>query len=142
MSTHRNSVHACVLCFHLLSLSLSSSLCCLLKSCTLYYYFQVSTNGLISFRNECSSFSSSPFSSYSPGFFRPLIAPLWTDFDPSRSGFIYYRTTNDSLVLERICNVLFEKNDTFVDYAPSLAFIVTWDKIPLFHDESLIVSSI
>ncbi len=104
-----------------------------------FIYSQVSTNGLISFQNE---FSYSPYSNYSDPFLPPLISPLWTDFNASISGSIYYRTTNNSLVLERIRNVLTEQNSTFVDYAPSLAFIVTWDRIPLSYDPSSIVSSI
>ncbi len=119
--------------------SLDSYIYILLRNYCSYYcfiYYQVSTNGLISFRNEYSSRRSSPFSSRFIEFLNPLIAPLWTGFDTSRSGSIYYRTTNDNLVLERIRNVLTEHN------APSLAFIVTWDRIPLFYDPSSIVSLI
>ncbi len=106
----------------------------------LIVYSQVSTNGLISFRNEFNSFRATPFSSDFTEFLNPLIAPLWTDFDPFRSGSIYYRMTNNSLVLERIRNILTEESDTLVDYTPSLAFIVTWDRIPLFVNLTVIVS--
>ena len=102
---------------------------------------QVSTNGLISFRNSFSSFRSKSFSESFTDFNDPIIAPFWTNLVPEDSvGSIYYRTTNDSVILDRLVNITTGFNPNFSNYQPSLAIIVTWENISLSIERSIQVS--
>jgi hypothetical protein len=56
----------------------------------------------------------------------PLIAPLWSDFDFSTSGFIYYRQANDSETLNRVQRMITDVNPGLSAYQPTLAVVVTW----------------
>ena len=38
----------------------------------------------------------------------------------------YYRTTNDSAILDRVVNITTGFNQNFSDYQPSMAIILTW----------------
>ena len=71
----------------------------------------------------------------------PIIAPFWTDLIPEASvGSIYYRTTNDKLILDRIVNITTGFNQNFSNYQPSLAIIVTWEDVSPFSERSIQVS--
>ena len=97
---------------------------------------QVSTNGVLSFRN--------PFLDFSPDLFPLtddiLIAPFWDDSDSSLAGQVFHRFTDDELVLEEIsANITKGFGEEF---NPVLAFIVTWDGLPQFIGSPNVVSAI
>ena len=102
---------------------------------------QVSTNGLISFRNPFSSYNPISFSRNFTNFRDPIIAPFWAYLISEDSvSSIYYRTTNDSAILDRIVNIITGFNQNFSDYQPSLAIIVTWEDVLLISERPLQVS--
>ena len=110
-------------------------------SCRYYDTFsqQVSTNGLISFINEFSSYIPEPLSNFFPF---PIIAPLWMDLNPVDAGLVYYRTTMNASILERVVEMITDINSNYSDYRPSLAVIVTWDDVPLISNHFKRVSII
>ena len=63
----------------------------------------------------------------------PLIAPFWTDFNPSAGGNIYYRQTNDSDLLQAVESVVQDSdNEDLNSFSPTHLFIATWDEVPPF----------
>ena len=98
--------------------------------------FQMSTNGIISFRSEFKSFDPVSFPSSSV----PLIAPLWTDFDFREVGSIYYRVTQDQKTLAKFSNIVSEKNPNF-SYHPTLCVIMTWHSATLYSKSYTITVS-
>ena len=96
-------------------------------------HLQISTNGFISFesppsRLRISSFSVSPV---------PVIAPLWADFDFREAGFVYYRVSQDEMLLNQVARKISSRNSEFSDYRPTLCVVVTWSQALLFSTEFL-----
>lgn len=106
---------------------------CYLLLCTHAHIIQVSTNGLISFQNSFISNSPGKFSTSFPEFYIPIIAPLWTNLYNFRvESDIFYRSTNDAVILNRIADMVTNINSNFSTYQPTLAVIVTWSMITTF----------
>ena len=102
-------------------------------------FVQVSTNGLISFRNPFFSHSE-PFTQSFIQFDDPIIAPLWgffTNFEVSGSN-VFSRVTNSQETLEMVATQLRTVNQDFKDYNPTLAVIVTWDGLHGFSTPSVV----
>ena len=61
-----------------------------------------------------------------------FIAPYWCDVDTSVTGQVYYRQTNDPILLDRATNdiqsVLLSDNVVITNL-----FIVTWNAVGYFH---------
>ena len=70
-----------------------------------------------------------------------LITPLWIDLITTDAGSIYYRTTENASILDKVVEMITDVNSNYSDYQPSLAVIVTWDDVPLFSDSSKHVST-
>ena len=100
---------------------------------TRYNYIYVCTNGYISIDSILST-SISSYKSLS----LPLVAGLAMDLDTRSSGNIYYRETNDILILDSLKSYILEYNSS--TDASSLflnsAFIVTYDNVPFFGNAS------
>ena len=106
-------------------------------ACNDYWSSQVSTYGVLSFRQSFFDFSPEPF----PLSFQNdiLIAPFWDDSDNSAGGQVLYRFTDDQSILEEIATNI---SDTFeVNFNPATAVIVTWDSLPQFSGPVSTVSS-
>ena len=101
----------------------------------IYYLYQISTNGIISFQSEFNSFNPVSFPS-SPV---PLIAPFWADFDFRDTGRIYYRVTEDQKTMTKFSNILSKKNPNLI-YRPKLCVIMTWNSATFSPSERRIVS--
>ncbi len=93
---------------------------------------QVSTNGLLSFRSAFSSFEVESFTPSFSSFLDPIVAPAWIDLNPRASGSVFYRSTDDPLILNRIVGMITSIDSNFSSYQPTLAFIATWENVPLF----------
>ena len=91
----------------------------------------MSTIGLISFRNPFNSFSPGPFTQSFVQFDDPIIAPLWGDFVNLEwlGSNVFSRVTNSQETLEMVATQLRTVNQDFTDYNPTLAVIVTWDRL-------------
>ena len=90
----------------------------------------MNSNGILSVGGEKFLFyRPSRFPLVSP----PLIAPFWTDFNPSAGGNIYYRQTNDSDLLQAVESVVQDSdNEDLNSFSPTHLFIATWDEVPPF----------
>ena len=105
--------------------------------CMLYvmpHLQQVNSNGVLSFEDTFTDHDPTRFPNESP----PLIAPFWQDFNPSLSGNISYRQTNDSDQLQYF-ETLYSSLvgiDKASGFSPVLLFIVTWDQVPEFDGRS------
>ena len=100
----------------------------------------MSTNGLISFRNPFSSLSPEPFTQSFTQFDDPIIAPLWGNFYNFFGSNVFSRVTNSQETLEMVATQLRTVNQDFTDYNPTLAVIVTWDR--LYGFDSQLMSSV
>ena len=88
-------------------------------------YFQVESNGVVSFNTPLDRYSSVPL----PISGRSFIAPYWADVDLRGIGEIYYRQTTNSVLLARATN---EVNTLFPNQQSTNItnlFIVTWDTV-------------
>ncbi len=99
----------------------------------------MSSNGIISFRNPFDEFYETGFPDVT--FRHSLIAPLWIDLNPVLNGCIYYRATNESDVLNQASSLIAGSNPEFGGFQPTLAVIVTWDRVPVHANTSIIVRS-
>lgn len=83
-----------------------------------------------------------PFGDSFNQFNHSLIAPLWTDFDPS-FGAVYYRITNDSSTsqLQAIVNRIREINVDFGVFSPEYAVIISWVELQVPGVEDQTVSN-
>ena len=87
----------------------------------------MSTNGLISFGKEFTSFAPTMFPRNSPP---PIIAPLWADFNLLDTGTLYYRTDSTRNTLQML-----SRSFPLDGYNPSLAVIATWYQSELFGSD-------
>lgn len=84
---------------------------------------QLSTNCLLSFENAyptymlCGSLPCAP---------EAIIAPIWTDLDFRGSGVMFYRTSQDPVILSEIASAIADVNPVLSNYLPMQAVIVTW----------------
>ena len=93
---------------------------------------QVSPNGLLSFQEPYTSSVVQTFDSNFTDFLNPIIAVLWADYDLFTSpGLISYRNTTNASILNYAKEILVESNPRLFSYQPSLAFIATWNEVPL-----------
>ena len=87
---------------------------------------QVNLNGVLSFKEKFNIPHPLPF----PYESLALISPYWANFDTSRNGDVYYRTTKDSTLLKRAQHHLQSIFTSARDFSPSYLVIVTWDRVP------------
>ena len=105
--------------------------CSVLMTC-LQILMQVAINGLLSFQRPFSSFNALPFDSNFFAFRDPIIAPFWADYSLIvSSGSISYRRTTDTSILRNVTAILAARNPQLQSYHPTLAFIATWNEVPL-----------
>ena len=95
----------------------------------------MSTNGLLSFQSSFTSFIPQPFPLSL--FSLPIIAPFWDDSDNRNGGQVLYRFTNEQSILDEIA--LNISSAFGVEFAPSTAFIATWDRLPRFGGSANVV---
>ena len=99
-----------------------------LKFIFIFFAFcsQVNLNGVLSFKEKFNVPNPQPF----PYKSLALIPPYWGNYDTSRNGDVYYRTTKDSTLLKRVQYHLQSIFTSARDFSPSYLVIVTWDKVP------------
>ena len=88
---------------------------------------------------EVSNFTSEPFP-LANGL--QLIAPYWADVDTRRSGTVWYRETNDSVLRARAAGDIraaFSSQSTFL---PMQLFIATWESVGYFDRKTDLVSAL
>ena len=83
-------------------------------------------NGVLSFKEKFNEPHPKPF----PYKSLALISPYWGNYDTSRNGDIYYRSTKDSTLLKKAQYHLQSILTSARDFSPSYLVIVTWDKVP------------
>ena len=91
---------------------------------------QVNANGVISFRREFHEFVTSPFPLDSADI---LIAPFWADIDITDSGQIFYRFSNDLMLLSRFQSDINDGSG----FSPVSLFIATWDRVAAFNGDEV-----
>ena len=94
---------------------------------------QVSSNGILSFREEFSDCCPQDF----PLFSVPLIAPFWHDINTITGGNIYYRQTADPELIDISHKLLLTFNITPPSYVPINLLIVTWERVAPFSDDAV-----
>ena len=98
---------------------------------------QVSTNGLISFRDPFSSHRVMTFSPSFKLFQDAIVAPFWLDLDPETSGSVFARSTRDQHILNQTVELVAESNSEFGSFRPTLVVIVTWAGVALYNHETI-----
>ena len=99
----------------------------------MHTFFQVSSNGLLSFQEELSDCCPRDF----PLLSVPLIAPFWHNINILAGGNVYYRQTADPELITISCQLLQTFNITPPLYAPINLLIVTWERVVPFSDGAL-----
>ena len=105
-------------------------------------FLQVSSNGVLSFRNPFPDYSPEPFPLEFDRvpYIEVLIAPFWDDTDYGVGGSVLYRFTTDPDILDEVgLNI---SNAFQVDFNPVMAFISTWEGLSEFLGASNVVSLI
>ena len=100
-------------------------------------FVQVSTKGILSFGQPITS-APQPLSDVSG----PIIAPFWSDVDTRGRGTVYYRISNDQMLLDRVAaNIQATFPDSFSGFYPTSVLVVTWDDVGYYSNGSDLVSS-
>ena len=90
-----------------------------------FFLPQVNLNGVLSFKEKFNIPHPQPF----PYKSLAMISPYWGNYDTSRNGDVYYRTTKDSTLLKRAQYHLQSIFTSARDFSPSYLVIVTWDRV-------------
>ena len=92
---------------------------------TIFHYFQVNSNGVISFRNPFFDLFINRFPLLTNDV---LIAAFWDGVNTFFGGQVFFRQTNDENLLTQVASTV--ESAFMVDFSPTLLFIVTWDGVP------------
>ncbi|XP_078658658.1 uncharacterized protein LOC144904005 [Branchiostoma floridae x Branchiostoma belcheri] len=92
---------------------------------SVYNYFWVNNNGLVSFEGQVSQFTPDPFPIRS----FPIVAVFWGDIDTRRAGEVYWRqTTSDSSLITRV------SQDILANYPDIPSFRARWVLVATYYD--------
>ena len=94
------------------------------------FSLQVNANGVISFRRVFFQHWTSPFPLDSDDI---LIAPFWDDIDIRDSGQIFYRFSNDLILLSRFQSDINDGSG----FSPVSLFIATWDRVAAYNGDEV-----
>ena len=93
----------------------------------------MNNNGIISFGSSFTRLTNvqNPFP-FAGG--TELIAPFWADVDttPDDGGFVWYRQTMDSTLLNRGMDEILAAFTAVDSFTPTFMFIATWDHVGYF----------
>ena len=96
-------------------------------------FFQVSSNGLLSFRKPFIEFSPAKF----PLINEILIAPFWNDVNLELAGQVSYRFSKNQSLLDAVQAHINESLN--VSFPPAFLLIATWDRVARFNGDPLVV---
>lgn len=90
-------------------------------------FLQVNADGAISFGG--------PLSNGGPTDLAPprgigLVAPFWGDVDTGSTGNVFYRSSQDPVLLEQVAGIVTTSFQHISDPPLNSLFIVTWDQVP------------
>ncbi|XP_063236036.1 nidogen isoform X2 [Bacillus rossius redtenbacheri] len=93
-----------------------------------YHSVYVNSNGLLSFLTDIPSFFNIQFPlDY------PVIAPLYTNVDTRNSGSVYYRETQDLVLLSKATATVRQYFSKAANFTAKSLFIATWEDVG-YHD--------
>ncbi|KAG8143308.1 hypothetical protein E2320_000547 [Naja naja] len=92
----------------------------------------VNNNGVVSFGKYVSEYTPTAFP-LKEGI--PFVAPFWADVDNRVSGSIYWRQTEDSVLLSRFAADL-SRYLVDISFTPTWMFIATWDQVGYYGSAS------
>ena len=92
-------------------------------------WFQVNTNGVISFLVAVGQYTQAPFPL---GDNRRLISPFWGDVDTRNGGTVLYRESIDPVLLDRATKDVRRAFLNHQRFSASWIFIATWDRVAFF----------
>ena len=92
-------------------------------------WFQVNTNGVISFLVAVSQYTPAPFPL---GDNRRLISPFWGDVDTRNGGTVLYRESIDPVLLDRATKDVRRAFLNHQRFSASWIFIATWDRVAFY----------
>ena len=92
-------------------------------------WFQVNTNGVISFLVAVSQYTPAPFPL---GDNRRLISPFWGDVDTRNGGTVLYRESIDPVLLDRATKDIRRAFLNHQRFSASWIFIATWDRVAFY----------
>ena len=92
-------------------------------------FFQVNTNGVISFLSTVSTFTPDPFPLDGD---RRLVAAFWGDVDTRKGGVVLYRESTDPVILKRASLEIRTYFPKFFRFQATWVFIATWDRVAFY----------
>ncbi|XP_035658101.1 sushi domain-containing protein 2-like [Branchiostoma floridae] len=93
----------------------------------------VNTNGVISLLGQISQFTPD---SFPLGDGRRLIAPFWCDVDTNNGGFVMYRETTDTSILERATTDITSAFPDQPNFRATWVFVATWHEVAYYGSSS------
>lgn len=93
------------------------------------FFWQISSNGLISFTRPFLNFKNRNFSDGFYLFEEGIIAVLWTDLNFTHSGSLYHRVSTDGDDLRLIADMISTRNSEYCQYEPTVVVVVTWANV-------------
>nr|XP_022329841.1 sushi, nidogen and EGF-like domain-containing protein 1 [Crassostrea virginica] len=89
----------------------------------------VNNNGDVTFDAPLSQFTSQAFPISGS---HKIIAPFWTDIDTRQGGYLYYRTTTQSAILQRGTNKIRSLFPNIFHFSASWMMVVTWEDVAAY----------
>lgn len=94
----------------------------------MHSYTQILTNGLLSLNHSDVSSNFSPKRFPTNG---TLIAPFWADADTRGTGQVYYRSTDNQTLLQKMAQDI---NETIGEtFFPEYLFVSTWHEVGYYN---------
>ena len=91
--------------------------------------FQVHENGLISFGSTLRDQTPAAFPLTNKAY---AAAPYWADVNTERGGRIWYRQTNDVMIISRATRNVIRAFPPYTRFMATWVVIVTWDEVTFF----------
>ncbi|XP_041370957.1 sushi domain-containing protein 2-like [Gigantopelta aegis] len=89
----------------------------------------VNNNGVISFLKELKTYKPEDFPLQNE---TPIVAPFWADVDVTIGGTVYYRESEDPVILAKATNEITQYFHSLRRFKAAWVFIATWDNVGFY----------
>ena len=103
------------------------------------FIMQVNTNGVLSFQQSFGAFSPQSFP-LDHTELTAVVALYWADHDIRIGGLIFYRVTEDEVLLDSVGSEISSAFNT--SFSPTWLFIATWEEVVDYAGHPNIVRSL
>ncbi|XP_065942667.1 uncharacterized protein [Magallana gigas] len=94
-----------------------------------YSSLYVNNNGDVTFDTALNEYNAKAFPITGS---HKMIAPFWTDISTAKGGYLWYRTTTDSSILQLGTNKIRTVFPSFATFSATMLMIVTWEDVAAY----------